>query len=568
MSSFYRAGPFSPRAEWPRVSVVVCVYNGEETIGECLAGLERLAYPDYEVIVVDDGSTDRTAQIAAGHRCKLIQTTNHGLSSARNTGIAAADGEFVAFIDADAWPDPHWLHYTVETLRQGGYVGVGGPNPACPGDGLIAECVSQAPGGPTHVLLSDRVAEHIPGVNMTFRRAALQEIGGFDTRFRVAGDDVDLCWRLQERGWKLGFSPAAIVWHHQRRTLRGYGRQQRGYGHAEALLEEKWPQKYNASGQVTWSGRIYAPLLYSLRSTSRIYHGTWGTAPFQPRHHEFGRLSALAAAPDWYLVVGALAALSLLAVAWRPLLVALPLLVLALCLSFSHAVLGAAGARFPSLAPTLGSALRRRVTTGFLFLFQPWARLAGRLSAGLTPWRSRRPIRLGVPWPRQVSMWSERWRDTPAWLESLERELMSMGAVVRRGGPYDRWDLQVRDGARGVVRLRMCVEDHGGGRQLLRFRVWPWVRTGNLIWWLSVGPTALALLAAADGAQLAAALLGAVGVGFLLDGVRQTCSAMSLVVGKLRRVAGVVPIRARRFRSPLTARQPREASGRARTRRL
>jgi GT2 family glycosyltransferase len=117
-----------------------------------------------------------------------------------------------------------------------------------PGDGLTAAAVANAPGGPLHVLLADTLAEHIPGCNMAFWRDRLAAIGGFDAQFRVAGDDVDVCWRLQERGWTLGFHPSAVVWHHRRGSLRRFWRQQRGYGHAEALLERKWPVKYNTPG--------------------------------------------------------------------------------------------------------------------------------------------------------------------------------------------------------------------------------------------------------------------------------------------------------------------------------
>src|SRR5204863_144550 len=81
-----------------------------------------------------------------------------------------------------------------------GSAGVGGPNSGPPGDGPIAECVARAPGGPVHVLVTDREAEHIPGCNMGFRKSCLEAIGGFDPQFRTAGDDVDVCWRLQERG--------------------------------------------------------------------------------------------------------------------------------------------------------------------------------------------------------------------------------------------------------------------------------------------------------------------------------------------------------------------------------
>src|SRR5439155_14807194 len=91
-------------------------------------GVARLDYPDYETIVVDDGSTDGTAEIARRHSVKLVQTDNFGLSSARNTGAAEATGEIVAYLDSDARPDPHWLRYLVHAFANGGYAGVGGPN--------------------------------------------------------------------------------------------------------------------------------------------------------------------------------------------------------------------------------------------------------------------------------------------------------------------------------------------------------------------------------------------------------------------------------------------------------
>src|SRR5207247_2347786 len=78
---------------------------------------------------------------------------------------------------------PHWLTYLAATFLSTDHVGVGGPNIPPDGDGPIAECIANAPGGPVHVLLSDGEAEHIPGCNMAFRRAALQPIGGFAPPF-------------------------------------------------------------------------------------------------------------------------------------------------------------------------------------------------------------------------------------------------------------------------------------------------------------------------------------------------------------------------------------------------
>ncbi len=215
--------PFSTNTNWPRISVIVCTYNGSHKwLAECFRHLKKIDYPNYEVIVVDDGSTDRFTDCARDYGFRLIRTTNLGLGNARNTGLSAATGEIVAYIDDDAYPDPDWLKYVAATFLHTDFVGVGGPNlPPC-GDGWVAECVANSPGGPIHVMLTDRQAEHIPGCNMAYRKSALLEIGGFDERFRVAGDDVDVCWSLQKRNWKLGFSPAAVVWHHRRNSVRTY----------------------------------------------------------------------------------------------------------------------------------------------------------------------------------------------------------------------------------------------------------------------------------------------------------------------------------------------------------
>src|SRR5439155_24741019 len=212
--------PFPSKEAWPKISVVVCTFNGSRTIRDCLEGIGKLRYPNYETIVVDDGSRDGAGDIAAEYDVRLIRTENQGLSAARNVGWQSAAGEIVAYIDDGARPDPDWLTYLAASFLKEDYAGVGGPNIPIPDDGDTANCVANSPGGPAHVLLSDCEAEHIPGCNMAFRRSWLEIINGFDPQFRQAGDDVDICWRTRERGGKLGFSPAAMVWHHYRQTVR------------------------------------------------------------------------------------------------------------------------------------------------------------------------------------------------------------------------------------------------------------------------------------------------------------------------------------------------------------
>jgi len=498
--------PFPKGLPWPRVSVVVCSYNGARTIRECFEGLRRLEYPDFEVIVVNDGSSDATPAIASEYGFRLISSANGGLSRARNLGLRAASGEIVAYIDDDAHPDPHWLRYLAWTFLHSTHVGVGGPNIPPPGDGPVAECVANAPGGPIHVLLSDREAEHIPGCNMAFRKVALEAIGGFDPQFRTAGDDVDICWRLRQKGWTLGFHPAAVVWHHRRNSVRAYWKQQTGYGRAEALLERKWPEKYNSAGHLSWAGRLYGPGLTRALGFrgGRVYQGAWGSAPFQSLYGARpGTLASLPLMPDWYLVILALAVISGLSGFWSSLRLATPLLALAVGAVLVQAVQSAARARFGS--PEGMPAAGRYALTALLHVLQPLARLQGRLKHGLSPWRRRLPPQPHAPWPHTFAVWRDRWRPPLASLGAVRQALRAAGASVRSGGDFDRWDLEVRVGAIGTVRVRMATEEHGAGCQLLRFRAWPHTAPGWLTAiLLGVG---LSATAAADAAWTVAFLL-------------------------------------------------------------
>ncbi|HKZ87370.1 MAG TPA: glycosyltransferase [Anaerolineae bacterium] len=535
----YAEAPFPPDLPWPSISVVVCSYNGARTLRDCLEGLRKLEYPSFEVIVVDDGSTDGTAAMANEYGFRVISTAQRGLSNARNTGMEAATGEIVAYIDDDARPDPHWLTYLAATFLNTAHAGVGGPNLASLDDGLVAECIANVPGNPVHILLSDREAEHIPGCNMAVRKACLEAIGGFDPQYRVAGDDVDVCWRLQQRGWTLGFSPAAVVWHHRRNSARAYWKQQYGYGRAEALLEAKWPEKYNDAGHLTWAGRVYSKgLALMLGRAGRIYHGVWGSAPFQSLYRPASSvLASLPLMPEWYLVSAVLFVMSALGILWTPLLfVALPPLVLAMGASLVQAGLGAARASFASAPQSRITRLRLRILTACLYLIQPLARLRGRLRFGLTPWRQHRVLGASLPWPRTSAKWTEHGQASDKWLRTIETTLRADGAVVLRGGSYDRWDLEVKSGVLGAVRLLMAVEEHGSGRQLVRFRSWPRVSPGGFA--LTLLCSSLAFGAGLDRVQIVAAVFGLVSATLALRTLQECAAATAAVLRALGARAG------------------------------
>ena len=519
VSDAFEAFPLKAGPDWPTVSVIVCTHNGAGTLEQTLGALMALDYPGYEVVVVDDGSNDESARIAERHGARVISTENRGLSAARNTGMETARGDIVAYIDDDAWPEPDWLTHLVHILRSTGSGAAGGPNIPPPGDGLIARAVSHAPGGPTHVLLSDREAEHLPGCNFAAWRSSLEEIEGFDTQFRVAGDDVDLCWRLQAHGHPIVFSPAAVVWHHRRNSIRAYWKQQRGYGRAEAHVERKWPQKYNRVGHPRWGGRIYGggAMEPVISRRQRVAYGTWGMGLFQRMYQaQPAAVASLPLMPEWYLVLLALLGLSAVGLIWTPLLFFFPVLLLAVAAGVAQAWVSARhathrerdGGRTQRWALTF-------VTTG-LFLIQPLARLRGRLGQGLTPWR--RLPQWKMPWKRVAAVWSDDPRPLDERLRDIEAAAIARGASVRRGGEFDRWDLEVRAGMFGAVLVQTTLEDHVGQRQLFRIRVWPRFH------WLGIAITLLFALSAgaafAFGAHVAGGVIAAAGIlvaGRILD---------------------------------------------------
>jgi O-antigen biosynthesis protein len=180
-----------------------------------------LRWPAHEILVVDDGSTDQTSSIAASFpHVRLIQQAPSGLSVARNTAAAAATGDIFVYTDDDCVPEEDWLIRLAWLFHDSRWAAGGGPNIPPPPRNATEAVVGAAPGGPTHVLIDEEEAEHIPGCNLAVRREAFEAIGGFNPVFHAAGDDVDFCWRLRDAGFRIGFQAAAMVWHYRRFRVR------------------------------------------------------------------------------------------------------------------------------------------------------------------------------------------------------------------------------------------------------------------------------------------------------------------------------------------------------------
>jgi len=535
---------------WPPVSVVVCTHNGAKTLSLCLEGIRALEYPAYECIVVDDGSTDDTAAIAQAAGVRLIQTDNHGLSAARNRGLAAARGEIVVYLDDDAWPDRDWLRFLCSTFLTTGHAAVGGPNVPPRDAGRTADCVARAPGGPIHVLVADREAEHLPGCNIAFRREILERIGGFDPQFRVAGDDVDVCWRLRDAGHTLGYHPGAMVWHARRDSVRGFLRQQFGYGRAEALLERKWPQHYNRGGHLTWGGRVYGGV-GRLVARRRIYYGRHASGLFQQEQRvEPSFLASLPATPEWYLLIAALATGAAIGIVDRPFLVSVPFLVAAVLALLVRSTAAAVRSGASELTRTRRERITRHALTTLLHVLQPLARLAGRLDRGLTPWRTRPGGQLSLPVPRRRSDWHEGWSSMETHIGRLRDRLRSGGIATIGGGAFERWDLIVRGGTLGAACVRVAIEDHGANGQVALYRVWPRLRGTTAIATAVGGAAAFAVV---RGELIVGGALAAVATALLAEALRQAGKAIGAVLDGLE-ARELVPDPVADARSPVVVR--------------
>ncbi len=491
-------------ARYPKVTIVVASYNGEQTLEACLSSLEKLDYPDYEVILVDDGSTDSTPKIAQSHpKLRLIRhEANLGLSAARNTGIASATGEIIAFTDSDCRADPDWLHYLVSDLLRSDFVGIGGPNLPPPEDPAVAAAVMAAPGGPAHVMLTDRQAEHIPGCNMAFYRGALVEVGGFDPTFRRAGDDVDLCWRLQQAGWNIGFSPAGFVWHYRRSTVGAYLKQQQGYGEAEGLLVRKHPENFNLFGGGIWRGRIYANFNSGLLPPrAMIYHGRFAGAGYQFVYSTTPSLDLLLCTSLEYhgLVTLPLWVLSTL---FPPLW---PLAVTSLALSVGVCV--AAGIQAP--LPKNKTRWWSRPLVSLLFFMQPivrgWARFQSRLASRPAPLAGEKPMHLiaehSGPPSRELAYWAENGLDRLAFVSELLRRLDLQRWPYKADAGWSDFDVEVHDTRWSKLQITTVAEAHSGGKTLLRCRLRKsWSLRATVVFWL-LGGLEFVLLSVLDDRQ-------------------------------------------------------------------
>jgi cellulose synthase/poly-beta-1,6-N-acetylglucosamine synthase-like glycosyltransferase len=236
----------APAVYWPGVSVVIAARNAAATIERCLASVKALDYPEVEIIVVDDGSSDTTADLARAAGVRVLETGGRCPSVARNLGVEHSSYEIVAFTDSDCVVSRGWLKALVDVLRRRRAASAGGPQTNVFPDEVGNDAKDLDAFFSLASVVSDyarqddeeREVDHNASCNSAYIRHAFLEAGGF-TPDMYPGEDVDLDFKLHRLGYRSWYAPGARVEHLRPGTTAWFTDMMRRYGRIQRELVER-----------------------------------------------------------------------------------------------------------------------------------------------------------------------------------------------------------------------------------------------------------------------------------------------------------------------------------------
>ncbi len=235
--------------KYPFVSVIIPVRNRPEEIKACLQALGNLDYPldKLEIIVVDDASLDQTPEVIKKFNVRLISLRkNRQASYCRNLAAQKSKGEILAFLDSDCVATPSWLKELVPAFKDPDVCAVGGRiDSFFNTTGLDRyEQVKSSLIIANHARRSSRRENffYVPSCNLLVKKDLFHTVGRFDPDL-VVGEDVDLCWRLQDAGHSVEFRPKGTIFHRHRNKIGAFCRRRFDYGTSEPLLQKLHPDR-------------------------------------------------------------------------------------------------------------------------------------------------------------------------------------------------------------------------------------------------------------------------------------------------------------------------------------
>ncbi|NOZ70953.1 MAG: glycosyltransferase [Chloroflexi bacterium] len=249
-----------------RASVIVPAYNAERFLPRCLAALHAQTLPatDYEIVVVDDGSSDNTAQLAKEGGVRVVRGEHAGAAAARNAGVAAALAPIVVFTDADCEPAPDFLQHLLTPLDHPKVSGARGVYRSRQ-KGIVARFVQleyeERYSRIAHIAEEQGTVNALDTSYCCYRRDDFLAAGGFDTRFAsAAGEDHELSYRMAEAGHVFRFVPEAVVYHWHMDSVWDYARRKFRIGYWKAFLARQHPGYLLKDSHMTQSLKIQIAL--------------------------------------------------------------------------------------------------------------------------------------------------------------------------------------------------------------------------------------------------------------------------------------------------------------------
>ena len=246
------------------ISVIVPAFNVGRTIGACLDALLQQTAPreSYEIIVVDDGSTDTTRQVAESRSVRVLAQSNRGAAAARNLGAQHACGDILLFIDADSVPDARWIEAMVAPFADASIAGASGEKKTRQTN-LVARFTQFEYDFKYDRMVAHTSIDFIDSSTAAYRREVFLANGGFDTTLMEA-EDTDLSYRLAERGCRMVLVRDAIVYHTHPESLFEFLRRKYRYAVWRAAIYARYPRKAASDTRTPLSQKLQIVLAFAL----------------------------------------------------------------------------------------------------------------------------------------------------------------------------------------------------------------------------------------------------------------------------------------------------------------
>ncbi len=264
------------------ISVVIPAYNSEKTIGHCLEALQEqtLARGQYEIVVVDDGSTDATGAAARARGARVLRQENCGAGAARNAGAQAARGGIVLFLDADSVPDRCWIEAMARPFADPGIAGVSGEKKTHQTN-WVARFVQAEYDYKYDLIAAHGATDFVDSSTAGYRRAIFLANGGFDAGMMEA-EDTELSFRLAEGGCRMVLARDAVAWHTHPEALPEYLRRKYQYAIWRAVVYRRMPSKVASETRTPPMQKLQVAIAFALvvmGAAALAWHPlAWGAA--------------------------------------------------------------------------------------------------------------------------------------------------------------------------------------------------------------------------------------------------------------------------------------------------